>query len=99
MDTSLDKRELSTGHVGFFDVRREFKSKIEEIFFPLFLFSLVSLLRRDYYVLFLVSIESRMIVIGIGVSIVLGFLVISFGIRLKNGFLNLNYSNYERLKS
>lgn len=47
----------------------------------------------------LVSIESRMIVIGIGVSIVLGFLVISFGIRLKNGFLNLNYSNYERLKS
>lgn len=98
MDTSLDKRELSTGHVGFFDVRREFKSKTR-YFFPLFLFSLVSLLRGDYYVLFLVSIESRMIVIGIGVSIVLGFLVISFGIRLKNGFLNLNYSNYERLKS
>lgn len=36
MDTSLDKRELSTGHVGFFDVRREFKSKMRYFFLSFF---------------------------------------------------------------
>lgn len=36
VDTSLDKRELSTGHVGFFDVRREFKSKTRYFFLSFF---------------------------------------------------------------